>query len=66
MHGRLHFAAGYAERSRVNRDFLGMEEERGPRGRHCVDIVFGHFEQCYLRQCAALGQSIILLLAELR
>lgn len=66
LHGRLHFAAGHAERSRVNSGFLGMEEERRPLGRHCVDTVFGHFEQCYLRQCGALGQSIILLLDQHR
>lgn len=52
--------------SRVNREFLVMEEEGGPRGRHRVDIVFGHFKQCYLSQCEALGQSIILLLEQLR
>lgn len=51
---------------RVTTGFLGMEEERIPQGRHCVDIAFGHFEQCYLRQCGVLDQSIILLLDQLR
>jgi len=45
---------------------LGMEEEWNPQGRHCVDIVFKHFEQCYLRQWGVVGQSIILLLVQLR
>lgn len=30
--------------------FCVEEEEWRPRGRHSVDIVFGDFEQCYLRQ----------------
>lgn len=66
LHARLHFAAGHTEGSKVAKELLDMEEERGPRGRNCVDIVFGHFEQCYLRQCEAVGQSIILLLEQLR
>lgn len=30
--------------------FCVEEEEWRPQGRHSVDIVFGDFEQCYLRQ----------------
>lgn len=45
-------------------EFQGMEEEWAPQERNCVDIVFGHFEPCYLRQCGAEDQSIILLLAQ--
>lgn len=30
--------------------FCLEEEERRPLGRQCVDIVFGYFEHCYLRQ----------------
>lgn len=62
LNGGLHFAAGYAQRSRGSSGFLCIEEDWRPRGRHCVDIVFGHFEQCYLRQWGAMAQSIILLL----
>lgn len=49
-HRKLHFAAGHAEMSRVNTETTVMKAEWSPQGRHCVDAVFEHFEQCYLRQ----------------
>lgn len=48
-HGWLRFAAGHAHGSGGNSGFLCIEEERRPQGSPCVDIVFGYFEQCYLR-----------------
>ena len=64
---KIAFCSWTCWKVRGQRRGSGYGGRTGPtRETQVLTLCFGHFEQCYLRQCEALGQSIILLLDQLR